>query len=320
MEKGNWNDCFISTLYEKYPQKPQLMQALMDLLHIEREAVYRRLRQDVSFSIQEIAKISVAWNISLDRITGIHSGLVPFFMQSVNYIEPSEQELKFLREIIHSINLFKDMPDTEFRDICNKLPRKLLAGFYHLNKLSLFRWMYKYGNVKNLVPFSQVIVSEEKTRLDAEYYSAIKNVPKSSFLFDENLFVYLVNDIRYFHSIKLITCQEKEHIKKDLFALLEYLKEVARNGCYPETNHKVDIYISQLSIDTNYSYVFTKLGNICFIHVFDKFEIYTYEPDMVANFRTWMQLKQRSSVQISGVDEKSQIEYFEKQNQIVSSL
>ena len=320
MVKENWNECFIKTLYEKYPQKAQLMQALMDLLHIEREAVYRRLRQDVSFSIQEIIKISIAWNISLDRITGIYSGIVPFFMQPINYLAPSEQELKFLRQIIYSIHLLKDMPDSEFRDICNRLPRQMLAGYENLNKFYLFKWIYKYGNFKNVIPFSKVKISQEKIKLDAEYYSAIKYVPQSNFIFDENLFVYLVNDIQYFHSIKLITSEEQDFIKKDLLNLLDYLRGVARYGCYPESNQKVDIFISRLSIDTNYSYVYSKLGNISFVHVFDKFEIYTHEPDMVANFRNWMQLKQRSSVQISGVDEKSQIEYFEKQNHIVSCI
>ena len=320
MKNEKWNDSFIKALYEKYPQKSQLMKELSDLLHIEREAVYRRLRQDVIFSMQEVVKISAAWNISLDQITNIYSGLVPFFMQPVNYLEPSDQELKFLRHIIYSINLVKDEPDTEFRNICNKLPRQFLTGFEQLYKFNLFRWMYKYGNGKYPVPFSQVNVSEEKIRLKAEYYSAIKNVPKSNFLFDENLFEYLINDIRYFHSIKMITCEEKKYIKNDLFSLLNYLKEVARSGCYPETNNEVNLYISRLTIDTNYSYVLTKLANICFVHVFDTFEIHTYEPDMVANFKTWMQLKQRSAIQISGVDEKSQIDYFEKQYRTVSSL
>ena len=316
-----WNDSFIKTLQERYPQKSQLIQELMDLLHIERGAVCRRLRQDVTFSIQEIVKISSTWNISLDRITGTLSGEILFYMRQMNYLKPSEQEMFFLQNIIQSINLLKDEPDTEFMDICNQLPRQFLAGFANLNKFFLFRWVYKYGNGgKYIVPFSQILVSEEKNQLDADYFSVIKTVAKSNFLFDENLFKYLSNDIQYFHSIKLITCEEKELIKTDLFAMLNYLKEVARHGCYPETDKKVNLYISRLIIDANYSYVFTKQAKICFVHAFDKFEIYTYDPDMVANFIIWMQLKQRSSIQISGVDEKSQIDYFEKQYRIVDAI
>jgi hypothetical protein len=41
---------------------------------------------------------------------------------------------------------------------------------------------------------------------------------------------------------------------------------------------------------------------------------------MVSNFKTWMQLKKRSAIQISEVDERSRIEFFTKQRKIVDSL
>jgi hypothetical protein len=219
MENETWMDGFIQVLYEKHPRKLQLAQGLMDLLRIERESVYRRLRQDVSFTIPEIVKISSAWNISLDKITGVQSGEIPFFMKTVNYFDPSEQEVIFLRQIIQSLDLFKDFPDTEFRDICNRLPRQLLAGYGYLNKFHLFRCMYKYNTEKRVVPFSQVNISEEKIRLIADYYRAIKNVPQSNFLFDHMLFQYLINDILYFHSVQMITNEDKDLIKKDLHNL-----------------------------------------------------------------------------------------------------
>jgi hypothetical protein len=320
MGSAAWMDVFIQTLYEKYPQKLELAQELINLLRIERESVYRRLRQDVSFTIPEIVKISSAWNISLDKITGVQSGEIPFFMKPINYLDPSEEEVKFLRIIIQSLDLYKDFPDTEFRDICNKLPRQLLAGYGYLNKFYLFRCAYKYNGEKKVVPFSQIVLSEEKIRLTVDYYRAIKNVPQSNFLFDHMLFQYLINDIRYFHSVRMITDEDKEHIKKDLHDLLDYLSEVATHGCYPETQNEVNIYISHLNVDTNYSYVLTHLANICFVHVFDKHEIYTYSPEMVANFKTWTQLKKRTSIQISGVDEKSRMEYFGRQRALVDGL
>jgi len=315
-----WYGCFMDTILEKYPKKTLLVEALMDLLHIEREAAYRRLRKDVTFSIHEIVKISHAWNISLDSIIGISSGQIPFLMRPINYIVPSEHELKILQHIIQSINELKDFPDTEFLDICNKLPRKLLAGFDYLNQFCLFKWNYEYGDNKEGIPFSQIIISEEKRKLTADYHKAIKNIPNTNFIFDRLLFDNLVNEILYFHSIQMITDEEKEFIKKDLSALLDYLSEVAKNGCYPETQNKVNLYVSRLNINTNYSYTYTNQINICFVHVFDKFEIYTFDIDMVSNFKTWMQLKKRSSIQISEVDKKRRIEFFTKQRQIVNLL
>jgi len=320
MKNELWYDRFVETLFKRYPKKNQLVEALMDLLFIEREAAYRRLRRDVTFSVHEIVKISSAWSISLDNIINVNSGKIPFLMQPINYITPSDQELKFLQFVIQSIDDLKDFPDTEFMDVCNKLPRQLLAGFGSLNQFHLFKWMYQYGSEKKAIPFSQVIISEEQRQLTADYYRAIKTVPQTNFIFDRLLFEHLTSEINYFHSIQMITDDDKELIRKDLHHLLDYLSEVAAHACYPESQNRVNLYVSRLNVDTNYSYTFTSQINICFVHVFEKFEIYTFDAEMTASFRTWMQLKKRTSIQISEVDQKSRIEYFTKQRQIVDMM
>ena len=316
---NKWYDIFLEALSEKYPQKVQLVQALMDLLSIERESVYRRLRKDVAFHILEIVKISSEWNISLDRITGLKMQQVPFMMQKVDYLNSSEQELSYLQNIIYSINELKDTSDTEFMYICNKLPRQLYAGFDALYKFHLFKWKYQYSN-ETSTPFAQIEISENNRILTAAYYQAIKEVPSSNFILDRMLFEYIMHDIRYFQSIRLITREDIVLIKNDLHNLLDYLHEVAAKGCYPETRNKVTLYVSQLNIDTNYSYVYTQDVKICFVQVFDKYEIYSFDLEMVENFKTWMQRKKKMSTQISEVDEKSRFEFFDKQRQLVDEL
>ena len=318
--ENDWYDFFIESLHKKYPKKAQLTQELVDLLYIEREAVYRRLRKDVLFPIHEIVKIASEWNISLDEIIGISSGQIPFQMRKMNYIDPSKDELIFLRQVIHSIGQLKNYPDTEFMDICNKLPRQLVAGYDYLNQFYLFKWIYQYGLEKEIIPYSQAVISPEKAQLTKDYYKAIKQEPNTNFIWDRMLFDNLVSDLQYFYSIRMITDGEKELIKKDLYDLLDYMQEVANKGCYPETHNKVNFYISLLNIDTNYSYTFSPEANICFVHVFEKYEIYTFNQEMVTNFKVWMQLKKRSSMQISEVDERNRIEYFFRQRQLVDSL
>jgi len=320
MKSEEWHDRFLEALYAIYPKKSHLIEKLMELLNIERRAVYRRLRKEIPFSVYEIVKIASEWNISLDNISAMYSGKITFLMKPINYVDPPEQELNFLQYVIRSIDLLKESPDTEFMDICNKLPRKLHAGFKHISQFYMFKWKYEYNVEKKAVSFSEFAFSESRLQLMTDYYQAIKNVPKTSFIFDRLLFDHLVNEILYFHSIQMITCEEKELIKTDLYALLDYLWEVATNGCYPETQNKVNLYISHLNVNTNYSYTYTNEINICYVHVFDKYEIYTYNPEMVSNFISWMQLKKRTSYQISEVDEKSKVEYFLKQRKFVDRL
>jgi len=320
MEYNVWYDAFMKIVLSKYPKKTQLVQVLVELLSLEREAVYRRLRNEVPFTIQEVITLAAAWNFSLDEIMGINVGAISFQMRVLNYIDPSEEEADFLRDVVQSIEALKDFPTAEYMDICNKLPRQLIAGYSYLNRYHLFKWMYQHGNEGEALPFAAINPSEEKLKITEAYCKAIKQVPNTNFIFDSKIFNYLIKDIKYFCSIYLITEEEKELIKKDILDLLDYLQEVANRGCYPETQNKVNLYISQLKIPTGYSYTSNPETSVCYIHVFDKFEIYSYNSEMVANFMSWMQLKKRTSIQISEVDAKSRIEFFTAQRQLVGGL
>jgi hypothetical protein len=319
-EQETWYDIFIENLEKKFSKKSELTQELMDLLGIEREAVYRRLRKDVILSANEIVKIASEWSISLDDTIGANPERISFHLKQINYIKPSDEEVKFFQSVIQSIEELKKYPETEFMDICNKLPRQLFSGYKYLNKFHLFKWVYQYGNDEEVLPFSKIIIPGIKQKIDAQFYQAVKQIPNTIFIWDRRLFYYLVNDIRYFNSILLITNEEKELLKKELHDLLNYMLEIANKGCYPETQNKVYIYISQLNIDTNYSYTLTPEINICFVHVFGKYEMYSLNSEMVTNFMNWMQWKKKTSIQISEVDEKSRMEFFMQQKQWIDNL
>ena len=319
MENNTWYDCFLEALYEKFPQKAQLTEALMDLLSIEREAVYRRLRNDVVFPANEIVKIASAWNISLDDIIGINSNQISFRLQLWNYLNPSKEELNYMRFLNEDSEYTRNFPNTECVQVCNKLPRMWTSGFSYLSRFYLLKWMYQYTDEKTL-PFSQLAYPKTIAELSSVHYMVSKSLGNVSFILDNNITNELISDIHYFHSIYLITDEEKELIKKDMYDLLDYIQEVAEKGCWPETGNKVNLYISHLSIDTNYSCYYSDSIKFCCVHAFTKNEIVTTDLVMVENFKNWMQSKKRASVQISEADEKSRIEFFMKQRQLIDSL
>jgi len=41
---------------------------------------------------------------------------------------------------------------------------------------------------------------------------------------------------------------------------------------------------------------------------------------MIENFKAWMQMKKRTSIQISEVDERSRIEFFTTQRRLIETL
>jgi len=320
MKNDGWYDSFLDALSIKYPKKTQLIQELMDLLCIGQEAAYRRLRKDVIFHAYEIAKIASEWNVSLDKIIDVAPGKISFQMQLVDYFDLSNQDEYLFQSIIEDILYTSDFPETEYMDTCNKLPRSLFAGYNYLNQFYLFRGFSNTITGEKSVPFSEVLIPEKSRRLTENFYQAVKQIPNTNFILDYRLFDNLISDVRFFYSVRLITDEEKKFIKNDLYALLDYLSEVASYGYYPETKNKVSFYISQLSVDTNYSYIITDKANVCFVRAFDRYEIHTHNEEMIERFKTMMKFRKRTSIQISEVDAKRRIDYFEKQRQVVESL
>jgi len=320
MISESWYEHFLETILARHLKKSKLMEELMELLGLEREAVYRRLRQDVPFTVHEVVKIASAWSISLDEIMNVVSDNLSFTMKPINYFDPSEKEMQEVQKRVRRLEHLKKTPNSECMEICNKLPRSITAGFPALYQFDIFRWAYQYGNMEEKPAFSQISFSKQFQQELADYSQLIKHMSDMSYIWDYLIFEYLVRDIQYFHSILLITEEEKELIKKELLSALDYLLEVAGKGYFPETKKKVAIYISKIIVGTNYSYFYTERLKICRIHVFEKYDIFSYNKEMVDNFRAWMQLKKRSSIQISEVDERGRIEFFMRQRQLAESL
>jgi hypothetical protein len=241
-------------------------------------------------------------------------------MKSINYVDPSEEEMNEVQRRVRRLEHFETSPDAECMEVCNKLPRSLTSGFTTLYQFDIFRWAYQYGNMDEKPYFAQIAFSEQFVQELANYSQTIKQVANMNYIWDHKMFDHLIRDIQYFHSILLITDDEKKLIKAELLALLDYLLEVANKGCFPETNKKVNIYISKINIGTNYSYIYTEELKMCRIHVFEKYDLFSFNTEMINNFRTWMQLKKRTSIQISEVDEKSRIDFFMKQRQLAEML
>ena len=325
MINNEWYDVFLEMLYKKYPKKNQLTEALTDLLCLEREAVYRRLRQDVLFPVNEVVKIASAWNISLDETIGLTSQKVSFQMHPVNYIAPSEEDVDFLQKKVQVLTQITDYQGTGYVVVCNHLSRSLIAGFANLYKFHVFKWAYEYynngnANEKSSTTLSDIVIPENVLSQINLYKDHIKYVKTTTYILDNMIFDSYVRDIKFFHSIFLLNDEEKKILKNELYALLDYLLEVANNGCFPETKNEVNMYISMLHINTNYSYLYTKNSEACRIHTFNMYDVTSYNQEMIVNFKAWLQKKKGTSVKISEADEKSRVEFFMKQRLLVDSL
>jgi hypothetical protein len=169
--------------------------------------------------------------------------------------------------------------------------------------------------------FSQISYPEKISQYLSDYYYILKELPRISLILDEKVFNALLCDIHYFHSIYWITDEDKEVLKNELYALIDYLSEIANKGCWSETGKNVSLYISQINIDSNYNYFhYDNETKVCSVQTFGENAIYSTDTLMTNKFRAWMQIQKRASVQISQSNEKNRIEFFKKQRLLVDAL
>ena len=78
-------------MLEKLPLKENLANLLIDTLYIGKEAIYRRLRGEVPFTLEEAALISRKLGVSLDNVIGVcFSSNAVFDLNVVDHEDPFE--------------------------------------------------------------------------------------------------------------------------------------------------------------------------------------------------------------------------------------
>ena len=91
-------ESFLAELRKKIPQGAKLTNTLVDMLYIEREAVYRRLRGEVPFTFMEVMVITKELGISLDNLTETDTCKSrPFQLKLVEYANPLDADFRMMQ-------------------------------------------------------------------------------------------------------------------------------------------------------------------------------------------------------------------------------
>jgi len=316
-----WFDYFLKTLYEKYPKRSQLTEALMKLLSMERIAVYRRLRKEVVFSAYDVAKIASTWNISLDSILSIASNDSHLFcMETMSYNDPLLENLEAVKRLFRFLKIFTLSNSSEYMEISNAIPASLLGNYPVLSKFFTFKWLYQYGNEKDIPFFSQFEVPEKTLKLEREYCKYIKQIKHLSYTWDNMLIQSLINDIQYFNSIYILSNEDIQQLKQQIELFLNDLESISIHGKLTDSYSKVDMYISQINIDTNYCYYHSSAVKACGIGAFIKCTAISQDETVCQSFRRWMLIQKKISIPISQVNERQRIEFFRRQKELIHTL
>lgn len=321
MSKDLIHEKFVGAIREKIPHKATLTNTLVDILSLEREAVYRRMRGDVAFSFAEIAAIAHKLGISLDNLVGAHSTRSrPYQLSLVEYVDPIEDDYRMWGLYNERLREAREDPGSCNVECMNVLPAIFLLDYEYITRFYLFKWYNQYGHSDKTVHFRDIETAEKL--LDVQRVTAFesKHIRNTVYVWDPLIFQYIVNDVLYCGSIRLIDAKDVRVLKQELLHFLNKMEILASRGEYSETGNPIQFYISNINFDASYSYLETKNLRISMIRAFILNSVVSLDEKAYEIFHNWLQSLLKSSTMISVSGEKQRILFFEKQRSLIGSL
>ena len=186
-------ESFLAELRKKVPQGAKLTNTLVDMLYIEREAVYRRLRGEVPFTFMEVMTITKELGISLDNLTETDTCKSrPFQLKLVEYANPLDADFRMMQDFVEIFACAENEPDWEAGFSTNTLPKSFCYYYPGITRFYLFKWLYQYSNVDTVKPFREVVINDRLARIQQDFLHGMRCVKSSFYILDHLVFHYLV--------------------------------------------------------------------------------------------------------------------------------
>jgi hypothetical protein len=231
-----------------------------------------------------------------------------------------EIDYVMLEEYVEVLKAMAFEPNGERVMVTNLLPQPLYTKFKHINRFYFFKWNYHYSVVNQSKTYQEIFFPERMIKHVAEVSTESKNIKTNYYILDSQVFRNFVNDVRYFYGIRLLKDEDIADLKADLLCFIDYMETLAVNGFYEENNNKVYMYISDIHIDTSYSYIDSQSIKFSMIWAFIFNGISTYDEKIFETIKIWLRSIIRTSTLISVTGEKQRTLYFERQREIVNEL
>jgi len=312
--KNKKNKMLVDALQKHIPETKKLVAYLVDILDLNKESVYRRLRNEIPFTFEEICTIVPKLGISLDHIIGLgYKDSVLFDFQMSKSTDPINTYLEIMQMNLDLLTKVKDAKVAKVELVLNRLPYAYTLHYENLAKFYYYKWFYHTQNVPSDFYFKDFVVPTEIKEIYKNYLdSNIKLDCEITILADNNLFLSMIKDINYYVNRGLITDEEQALFQQELLQATDFMENIAKTGVN-KGGVNVNVYIS--AVDLEPSYVHIEYDNKSCVHYWTaSAEILgSYDIEMCRRQKEWIQSLKRYTTLITECNARQRIEYFDKQ-------
>ena len=318
--KGRQNELITSRVLELVPDAYKPIEFITELLGIGKESAYRRMRSEIPFTFEEVTKLALELDFSIDEIIGKNKEERIFLDLHANSSASHEESfLSMMKEYYRYTELIGNANEKEIYVALNRISLSFFMGLDTLFKWYYYNWKHQTYNISINDPFSDTVIPKEISAIRQHFKAMKPNIYNVHYIIDRDIFLNIVREIQYYYNRKLVTDEEIAIIKEELSLVLKNMEMVMQTGCN-EYGAAANYYLSLLDIEanTNYAIFDGNIASLYWMHPVNSICIVNQE---ICNMqKRWVESIKKYSVLITLSNEILQAEFINKQNGYLSNL
>jgi len=317
----NYNTKIIKEIIKQSPEDKNPVDFLTRMFSMSKETAYRRIRNQIPFSIEEVIAVAKHFNLSIDELLEVKSGGNYLLNKDFNieqkpvdiYSDLLRDDVKFMEKLLVSKTV-------KITATVNRIPFRLLP-YKSLFKLEYCHYMYSTGKIPLITTrYSDIEIPPIINDLHDKATACFSRLNNITCIVDSMLYSNIIKKIQYYRQLQFFSVEDLQLLQAELFVLLEMYENLLRNGKSRSGSDFV-FYYSLFNLESNLvSFEYDGESLL-------QFWIYPESPVVVKNNqlmgdmqKRWIDSKIRNSILITKTTDVHQIEMLRNVYQQVVEL
>jgi hypothetical protein len=314
------SELLVTKILECIPNNIKPIELLMELLNIGKESAYRRMRGEIPFTFEEITKLALTLDFSVDEIIGKNKDERIFLDLLANSSSSHEESfLAMMKEYYRYIELLAKAHEKELYCTFNRISLAVSMGYDMLFKLYYYHWKHQTYNVSINDLFSDTLIPPEINAIRLQFKHIRPLMNNVNYIIDRGIFLNIVREIQYYYNRKLITDNEITLLKEELSDMLKNIEIIMQTG-YNEYGATTNYYLSMLDIETNMNCA-TYDNNIASLYwLYPINSIVVINQEICNMQKKWIESIKKYSILVTLSNEILQTEFISKQYEYLENM
>lgn len=245
-------------------------EAISDILNINIDAAYRRLRGKTRLTIDEVVKLCTHFDFSVDHALQLNTGDNTILDYKSVDLTNVEDYYSYIEKYAAIFVKLASLPEKEIITLTHNIPFYRLANYPEVSFFNLYVWSQS-ANAENHTyeHFVKGLDTEKIIRAHSKVTESVKRIPIAE-IWTTEIYNSLLNLIEYYYDLGRF--ENKEVPLTLCRQILSLVDDMERWSCDSVIDFKgqtapYSLYASPLRITPNFSIIKTGNANWGFIHL-----------------------------------------------------